>query len=78
MDTDALKAELERLKREGRREVAELLNRARATGKMSSQPEYREAQAKRDALEREILRLEEQLLLSTAESRRKAPSSKPP
>lgn len=56
---EELKAELEQLLHEGRREVADRLKRAKEYGDLSENSEYSEAKDEQAAVERRILELED-------------------
>jgi len=56
-----LKAELESLKGEGRRNVADRLRRAKEYGDLSENSEYTEAKDEQTALERRIVELEDMI-----------------
>ena len=58
----ALRAELERLEGEGRREIAERIRTAREWGDLKENSEYHDAKNDQAHLETKILRLREQLL----------------
>ena len=59
---EALRAELERLENEGRREIAEQIKTARAWGDLKENAEYHAAKDAQAHLETKILQLREQLL----------------
>jgi transcription elongation factor GreA len=59
---EALRAELERLEGEGRRQIAEQIKTARAWGDLKENAEYHAAKDAQAHLETKILQLREQLL----------------